>query len=84
MNKTQFIKEIEKKTNLSSNDSILVNDILENNGIFGRKNKEKIISALMEKLNMKEEKAEEIYNTVCSIATTEIKNKIKHPFRSQD
>ena len=84
MNKTQFIKEIEEKTNLSSNDSILVNDILENNGIFGRKNKEKTLNEIEERLNIKKEEAEKIYNTVCSIATTEIKNKIKHPFRSQD
>ena len=84
MNKTKFISEIEKKTNLSKNECTVINDILEENGIFGKKNKTRIIDAIKERLNISEDKAEEIYNTVCEIATTAIKNKIKHPFKSQD
>ena len=46
MNKTKFIEEIANKTNLSKNECILVNDISEESGIFGRKNKDKISSAV--------------------------------------
>ena len=82
MNKTGFIKEIKKQTNLSENESILLNDILEENGIFGRKNKNNIVIKIQEKLNVSEEKATEIYEIVSSIAFKAIKDKIRHPFKS--
>lgn len=82
MNKTGFIKEIAKQTNLTENESILVDDILEDIPVVGVKNKEKIISELIKRLNVTEERAEEIYNIVSSIITTQIKEKIKHPFKS--
>lgn len=84
MNKRGFIKEIGKQTKLTENECIIVNDILEENGIFGRKNKSNIVIQLQEKLNVSEEKANEIYEIVSSIASNAIKNKIIHPFKSQD
>ncbi len=46
MNKTRFIKELSKKTGYDKQRCILINDIIENYFIFGRKNKEKIIQDL--------------------------------------
>ena len=84
MNKQGFIKELIKQTNLSENECIIINDCLEENFIIGKKNKEKTINLLIERLNIDEEKANEIYNTASSIMANAIKDKIKHPFKSQD
>ena len=84
MNKHGFIEELSKQTKLSKEECIMINDVLEDCGIFGRKSKEKTIKQFMEKLNYSEEKANEIYNTVSSIATTAIKEKLKHPFKGND
>ena len=84
MNKHGFIKEIAKQTKLSENECIMINDVLENYPIVGRKNKENIVKQFMEKLNYDEAKANEIYNIVSSIIYTQIKEKIKHPFKTKD
>ena len=39
INKKSFISELQDKTNLSYNDCLIVNDILENNFIFNKKKK---------------------------------------------
>ena len=84
MNKSGFIKELVKQTNLSENECIIINDILEDYPILGKKNKEHITKELEEKLKFSQEEAEEIFNTVANIITTQIKEKIIHPFRSKD
>ena len=84
MNKTGFINELVKELNCDENYARLVIDIYEENFIIGKKNKEKTINNFKEKLELTEEKANEIYNTCSKIVTTEIKNKIKHPFKSKD
>lgn len=84
MNKTGFINELVKELNCDENYARLVIDIYEENFIVGKKNKEKTINNFKEKLELTEEKANEIYNTCSKIVTTEIKNKIKHPFKSKD
>ena len=83
MNKTGFIKELENKLNYDNNKCTIINSVLEDNFIFGKKNKIKIINGFMEKLNIEEEEANNIYNVCNEIMTTQIKNKIKHPFRSE-
>ena len=84
MNKQGFIKELVKQTNMSENECILINECLEENFLIGKKNKEKTINLLIEKLNINEEKANEIYNIASSIIATSIKDKIKHPFKGND
>ena len=84
MNKTGFIKELQERTRLSENDTIVVASILDDYFVFGKKNKDKIVNAIKEKLNLPCDKADEIYNIAMSIISSNIKDKIKHPFRSQD
>lgn len=84
MNKKEFIDILKNNTNLTENESIIVNDILENHFLLGKNNKEKIINDLMNKLNINNIKANEIYNTSMSIISNELKYKLKHPFKSQD
>ena len=84
MNKRGFIKELIKETKLPEEKCVIINDCMEEYFIIGRTNKEKTISLLMEKLNYDYEKADEIYNIASKIISTSIKDKIIHPFKSQD
>lgn len=80
MNKQKFINKLQEETNYSNEKCILINDILENSSLFGKNNKEKIITELINNSFSKEE-AENIYNITSNIIKSEIKNKIKHPFK---
>jgi len=84
MNKMGFIKELSKQTGYDEQKCILINDIIENYFIFGRKNKDKIIKDLQINASLNEDDAENIYDISMKIITGEIKNKLKHPFKSQD
>ena len=81
MNKTKFIEKLQETLNIEENDAIIINDILENNNIIGKNNKQKIINDIMEKLEKTETEANKIYETTMQIITTAIKNKIRHPFK---
>lgn len=80
MNKQEFVKKLQEETNYSNEKCILINDVLENSSLFGKNNKEKIITELINNSFSKEE-AENIYNITSNIIKSEIKNKIKHPFK---
>ena len=84
MNKTSFINELSEKLGYSIEECTKINEVIENNFIISRKSKDKIISELGNVLNIDEIKAEEIYNTSVEIITKSIKNRIKHPFKSQE
>lgn len=84
MNKDKVIKELERVTGLDNNKCIIINSILENHFLFGKNNKEKIIHDIMVQLQMTNEQAEQIYNSAMSIIGNGIKDKLKHPFKSQD
>jgi nucleoid DNA-binding protein len=84
MNKTMFLKKLQEKTNLSEKDTLVVSEVLDEYFVFGKKNKDKIVSAIKEKLNITDTQADEIYNIAMSIITSNVKEKLKHPFRSQD
>lgn len=84
MNKMGFIKELSKQTGYDEQKCILINDIIENYFIFGRKNKDKIIKDLQIKASLNEDDAENVYDISMKIITIEIKDKLKHPFKSQN
>lgn len=84
MNKSEFIEELENKTGFDKEYCIKINDALEENFLIGKKNKQKIIASLIEKLNIDEEKANELYEISSSIIVNGIKDRIKHPFKSKD
>lgn len=84
MNKNEFIKELEKVTGLDNNKCTIINNILESHFIIGRKNKEKIISDIKSQLSVSNEETEKIYESAMSIIGNGIKDKLKHPFKSQD
>ena len=84
MNKKEFIKSLSSRTNLSETNAILVNTILENNFFISKKNKDKIISEIVIQLGINIDEATNIYNTSIEIINEEIKNKLKHPFGSEN
>ena len=83
MNKHGFIEEIKKQTNRDERDSIIIADCFDNHFIIGKKNKEKTIVDIESKLEVTHEEAEELYEIVSKIIATAIKNKLRHPFKSQ-
>lgn len=80
MNKTEFIKALSQELGCSEKESIIINDVLENNFFISRKNRKKIIAELIDRLKISREKASEIYNAAVTVINREIKNKLKHPF----
>ena len=84
MNKTGFIKRLSEVTNYDISKCEEINRVLENNILIGKKNKIKLVNDFMEKLDFSKEEAEDLYEKCMSIITKEIKEKIKHPFKSKD
>lgn len=81
MNKEKFIQTLKEKLNVDENTATIINSIIENNNIFGKKNKDKIINEIMDALKIDLEKSKNIYEKVMDIIKDAIKNKLKHPFR---
>lgn len=84
MNKTEFINELSKATNYTQEECVIINEVLESHFFISKKNKDKIIADLMNRLSFDENKADEVYNASMQIITGNVKDKLKHPFRSQD
>ena len=81
MNKVDFVKILSKELGFDLDKTNIVNDILGDNFIIGKKNKDKIIKELCDKLKIKEKDANKIYNKAMGIIGKEIKNKIKDKFK---
>lgn len=82
MNKSEFIKELMKQTGYDEERCTLINNIIENHFIFKKSNKTNIIKDLKNNVNLSEDDLEKIYDIAMKIINTEIKNKLKHPFKS--
>ncbi|MBR1390227.1 MAG: hypothetical protein IJ567_02050 [Lachnospiraceae bacterium] len=83
MNKTAFIEELKNKTGLTEEQAAAVNEIFESNFFLKKKNTDKIISQISEKLSFDNDKAKEIYDAAYDLIKNEIAGKIKHPFGPQ-
>ncbi len=84
MNKSEFIKELSKQTGYDEEKCIVINSIVEDTFIIGKKNKDKMIEKFEEQISLDENEANKLYETIISIIGSELKNKLKHPFKSQD
>lgn len=80
MNKKAFIEELKNKTNYTKEQCNLINEVLDNTFLIGKKNKDKMIEQFIEKLNIDNDEANKVYETVMSIIGSNILDKIKHPF----
>lgn len=83
-NKKALLVDLKERLNCSEEECLIINDIIEDTSLFGKKNKAKMINGFMDKLNCTEERANEIYNTFMDIFKTRIKFKIMHPFKNID
>lgn len=84
VNKTEFIEELQNRLNYDEEKCTIINDILEDNFLIGKKNKEKMINEFVTKLGVTEIEANKIYETAMNILSKGIRDKLKHPFRSRD
>lgn len=60
-------EKLKEKTKRSDEECNIINDILNNHFIIGHNNKKKIIGDFIEKLNISESDADELYNTCSEI-----------------
>ena len=81
-NKRALLVDLKERLNISEEECIIINDILEETSLFGKKNKAKMINGFIEHLDVSEKRAEEIYETFMDIFKTRVKFKIFHPFKS--
>ena len=73
MNKSEFIKELSKQTKYDEEKCTLINSIIE-----------KMIERFKVQLGIDENDANNLYEIAMSIIGGAIKDKLKHPFKSQD
>lgn len=81
MNKKELITTLSQELNYEENKCKIICDILENINFFNKKNKEKIIEELINKLNINNIEANKIYNISLTIIKKEIKMRIINPFK---
>lgn len=84
MNKKEFINELSRKLTLSIEKCVKINDILESHFFISKKSKDRIIEELINEFSIEKEEAIHIYMTAVKIVKDEVRNKLKHPFLSQD
>ncbi len=83
MNRKTYIDKLIKTTGYDREKCIIINDILESHFIVGKHNKEKIINDFKKQLEIDDKSADILYNKSVNILGTELKNKIRHPFKSK-
>ena len=84
MNKQGFIKELSKRLSYNENECTIINNILEDNFFISKKNKDKIISEIVLKLDIDIDEATRIYEIAIKIINEQIKDKLRHPFKNKD
>lgn len=84
MNKSDVIEKLKQELNYSEDQCVLINNIVEDTFLIGKKNKEKMIERFINELNIDELEANNIYEVFMSIIGNGIKDKLKHPFRNLD
>lgn len=84
MNKNEFITKLAEFFYYSKEKCIIINNILESNFFISKKNKDKIIEELIEQLEIDQDEAVRIYDLAVMIIKDEVKNKLKHPFKSKN
>ncbi len=84
MNKKEIASLLKEKINYNDDDCLTIINILEDNFLFLKKNKDKVIKDFIEILNIDELEAARIFDISSNLVRSIIKDKIKHPFRNQE
>lgn len=83
MNKTDFIKTLAERTGFDEAKCTKINSIIEDTFIVGKKHQQELIDKFQSELELSQEEAVSLYDTVMDIIGTGIKDKLKHPFGPQ-
>lgn len=84
MQKTDFIKELAVKANITEEQASQVNEVLEAHHIIGKNSKLAVISEISEMLGIDSAAAEQISDTASSLIAGALKDKLMHPFGGND
>jgi len=81
-NKHALLVDLKERLKCSEEDCVIINNIIEETSLFGKKNKQKMIDEFMNQLDVSLDRANEIYDTFMDIFKSRVKWKIRHPFKS--
>ena len=84
MNKHEFINRLSNEIHYSIDDCIKINEILEKHFFLRQKNQEKIVNEFVHTFDITNTEAEHLYHCARKIIQGEVKEKLKHPFKSID
>lgn len=82
MNKTDFINELQSKTEYTAEQCAVINSVLEDHFIFRKKNKPAVVADIAEKLAVDADEADNVYELCMNIIRTEKKRVLRHPLGS--
>ena len=68
-------QKLKKLTNRNDEEIVIIDKILNDHFILGKNNKKKIISDFKEKLKIKDDEADDLYNQCCEIIVKGIFNR---------
>ena len=84
MNKTEFIKQLSTSANITEEQAMQVNEIMEAHHVVGKNSKLAVVSEIAEKLGIDEAAAKEISDKASGLIAGGLKNKLLHPFGGND
>lgn len=84
MNKQEFIAKLSEVSGRTEEECGRINEILQGNFIFSKKNRYKIAEEISLSLSVDMEQAYVIYDQAKEIIVGGAKDSLKHPFRSKD
>lgn len=84
MNKHELIEKLSEKIKCNREDATKIIEVFNNNFFISKSSKDKIISEIEASLQIEKQEANHIYLETIEIIKEELKNNLKHPFRSKD
>lgn len=84
MNKTDFISRLSETANITEEQAVQVNEIMEAHHVVGKNSKLAVVSEISEKLGIDEAAAKEISDAASGLIAGSLKNKLLRPFGGND
>lgn len=81
-NKHALLVDLKERLNCTEEECVIINNIIEETSLFGKKNKQIMIESFMNQLDVSLQRANEIYDIFMDIFKSRVKWKIRHPFKS--
>ncbi len=84
MNRTVFIRQLAETANITEEQAVQVNEIMESHHLAGKNSKLAVVAEIKEKLDTDDETAKQISDTASQLIASNIRNKLLHPFGGND